>query len=226
MTENTKIAIDGPAASGKTEVGSMVAHKLGLRFFDTGLTYRAVVAIALQHGVSLNDVHGLTEIAASIELEFNLTNADGLSEAQEVQVVNLVNDDLRSETISDMASQISQYKTVREVLVELQRDLIDASPSGIVVVGRDIGTVVMRNTADVKIYLKVSSEISAQRRSQQNQQAYASVLDELNKRDKRDSERTVSPLKPALDATIVNTDDLTVAAVVEYVLNHIAAVTT
>ena len=181
-----KIAIDGPAASGKTALGQALAQQFGLRFVETGKMYRAV-ALAFDRGISLSNI----EISVTEDGRFLLNDQDVTSQ-------------LHTKELDQKSSQVATLPEVRDRMVELQRRI--AEQSGIVMEGRDIGTVVLPN-ADVKIFLQATARERAQRRIMQRHEGnLEQVVQELILRDKRDSERAVAPLKPASDATIIETD--------------------
>jgi cytidylate kinase len=194
-----KIAIDGPAAVGKTSVGRALANEFGCRFVETGKMYRAV-ALALDRGVPL-DAIGI-EVTDSERL---LLNGED------------VTDLLHTPEYDQKSSQVATRPEVRARLVELQRKI--ATQSDVVMEGRDIGTVVLPN-ADVKLFLRAASEIRAKRRMKQRRaDDYLGTLQQLNRRDDRDETRSVAPLKPARDATIIDTDRRTLIEVISAASN-------
>jgi len=181
-----KIAIDGPAASGKTSLGQALALEFGLRFVETGKMYRAV-ALAFDRGIKLSDI----KIRITEDARFMLNEQD-------------VTAQLHTPEMDQKSSQIATLQDVRNRMVELQREI--ASQHDVVMEGRDIGTVVLPQ-ADVKIFLKATTHERAQRRIEQRHGGdLDQVTRELAVRDKRDSERAIGPLKPAADATIIETD--------------------
>jgi len=181
-----KIAIDGPAASGKTSLGRALANQYGLRFVETGKMYRAV-ALAFERGIPLDEV----SIEVSSDERFLLNGED-------------VTPLLHTKEMDQKSSQVATLPEVRERMVQLQRTIADRH--GVVMEGRDIGTVVLPN-ADVKIFLQATVEERARRRiAQRHGGNPADVVRELEVRDRRDSERAIAPLKPAADATIIETD--------------------
>ena len=208
------VAIDGPAGSGKSAVGKRVASALGLPFVDSGLMYRAVAWLATDRGVRYEDTAELTNLARSsrITIEGPEVHADG--------------DDLTghvySPQASEGASQVAQVGGVREALVLQQRRL---GHGGVVMAGRDIGTVVFPDTPH-KFFLTASVEERARRRARQIE-ARGEVADEaalrreVAERDRRDAGRAISPMRPAADATLVATDGLDLAQVVEAVLEGV-----
>ena len=214
------IAIDGPVGSGKTTVGRLLAARLGHTFLDTGVMYRAVTYLALQKNVSLNDAPALTKLASTTEME--LVPASG-EECRVIVDSGDLTDRLRSPEVDRAVSAVSAVPGVREVLVRLQREV--AIRGQIVMVGRDIGTVVLPG-ADLKIYLVACPEERARRRYLETLQRdeptnYDQVLADLKRRDKLDSERALAPLQPASDAAIVDTDGLDVAEVLNKVVSLI-----
>ena len=209
----TAIAIDGPAAAGKTVVGIRLAKKIGYRFLDTGMMYRAATVAALDANADFDNHDQLTKAAEDIEIEAR-AGADGMT----LIIVNGndITPRLRSHEVDSRVSIVSAIPRVREIMVAAQRKL--ASGGGIVMVGRDIGTVVLKD-ADPKIYLTASLETRAERRfiemkDRPGQPPLDQVLETMRKRDDIDSSREASPLRPADDAVIVETDDMSVEEVV------------
>jgi len=189
-----KIAIDGPAAVGKTSVGRALAEEFGCRFVETGKMYRAV-ALAFDRGVPLDEVR----IEVTDGGRFVLNGED-------------VTELLHTPEYDQKSSQVATRPEVRARLVELQREI--AAQGDVVMEGRDIGTVVLPD-ADVKLFLRASSPVRARRRiEQRGRGGYEETLDELRRRDERDSRRDVAPLKPARDATIIDTDRKTLVEVI------------
>lgn len=208
------IAIDGPAGTGKSSVSRGLAKELGARYLDTGSMYRIVTLALLSAGVDLEDP---TAIAAAADVplsvgfdpEVEQTYLDGHD----------VSEQIRSDEVTRAVSAVSAVPEVRAHLVRLQRELAVGLES-VVVEGRDIGTVVLPD-ADVKIFLTASAETRARRRNDQNVAAgladdYETVLADVRRRDHLDSTRAVSPLRPAEDALIVDTSDMTKAEVIAH----------
>ena len=209
----TAIAIDGPAAAGKTVVGTKLAKKIGYRFLDTGMMYRAATVAALDANADFEDLDELAEVAEKMDIEAK-AGPDGST----LIFVNGtdITARLRSHEVDSNVSVVSAVPRVREVMVAAQRKL--ASGGGIVMVGRDIGTVVLKD-AEPKIYLTASLETRAERRflemkDRPGQPPLEQVLETMRKRDDIDSSREASPLRPADDAVVLETDDLTVEQVV------------
>ena len=194
-----KIAIDGPAASGKTSVGQALARQFNLRFVETGKMYRAV-ALAFDRGIKLSDI----DIQVTRDERFLLNGQDVTSQ-------------LHTQEMDQKSSQVATLPNVRERMVEMQRKIADQHD--VVMEGRDIGTVVLPN-ADVKIFLDATARERARRRIEQRHCGdLDQVEQELMVRDKRDSERAVAPLKPATDATILHTDQKALEEVISEASN-------
>ena len=193
------IAIDGPVAAGKTMVGRELAKRLGLRYLDTGVMYRAITWLAMKNDTPIEDEAALGTLASQTPIRLDGWNSD------RVLVDGIrVGPELREAQVDHHVSLVSQVSPVRRALVMQQRRM--ASEGQIVMVGRDIGTVVLPS-ADMKIYITASSEERARRRwkefqSQGRKADYQSVLNETRARDELDSQRDDSPLKPAEDAWV------------------------
>ena len=216
MKSRNEIAIDGPAASGKTAVGTELARRLDYRFLDTGRMYRAVTLLALEAGIDVQDQAALTELSQRLHMEL----VDAPSGDRLVVDGRDVTDELRARKVDTNVSRVSAVKGVRVALVAQQRKIAAQGP--IVMVGRDIGTVVLPD-AKVKVYLDASAEVRAQRRVREmsangGDASYDRVLEELQMRDAIDSRRNESPLRAAEKALIVATDDMSVCEIVDKVL--------
>jgi len=203
------IAIDGPVASGKSAVGGTVARKLGYRFVDTGMMYRAVTWQALERGIDTDDQAALAKLAedVSIEVAEDRVLIDGVD----------ISDRLRSQRVGERVSLVSRVQGVRTAMVARQRQL--AAEGGIVMAGRDIGTVVLPD-APLKVYLDASPEERVRRRHAElvGSASPEQVREELALRDAIDKEREASPLRPADDAVIIDTDHLSLEQVVDRIL--------
>lgn len=204
------IAVDGSAASGKSTVGRLLAERLGYRFLDTGIMYRAVTWAALQREIDVHDPQALTNLARSLNISVELPEAGSVEPARILVDSEDVTHHLRGPEIDECVSLVSRVRGVREALVRRQKEI--AAEGGIVMAGRDIGTVVLPD-ADVKIYLDASPEERARRRHGDFERAGRAssedaVLQDLRRRDQIDRERDISPLKPADDATIIDTSGL------------------
>lgn len=218
------IAIDGPAASGKSTIGNLIANKLGYISLDTGIMYRAVAYKAVQEGVDVFDDQAVSDLAEKILIDIRPSYQD---DGRQFDVIIDGIDrswDIRTPEVNQVVSEVSVYPRVRKAMTELQRDI--AKNGKIVMIGRDIGTVVLPQ-ADMKIYLEASVEVRAQRRyieelSRGKKVCLDEIADSLRHRDEIDSGRAVAPLRPAGDAIVVNSDDMTVYEVVEFILGLIA----
>lgn len=203
----TRIAVDGPVASGKSTIGRYLAHELGYLYLDTGAMYRGITALAIDRHVGVNDEAAVTALARHVHLDFPaLDSADVVNPPLLADGVDITSE-LRSPAVDRQVSQISSYAGVRAAMVAQQRAIAGRRP--VVMVGRDIGTEVLPD-AEVKIYLTASVEDRAQRRYQERREAGMAVnleetLDDLRRRDRLDSERPISPLRPAADAILVDT---------------------
>jgi cytidylate kinase len=211
------IAIDGPAASGKTTTARLVAAKLGYLLVDTGAMYRALALKSLREGIGPSDAAGLEALARSTEVTLE-PRSDG---ARVFLDGREVTGEIRTPDVSERASRIAEHPGVRARMVELQRAL--GASGGVVVEGRDIGTVVFPD-ADVKVYLVASSGERAERRRKdlaeagREPPAVADVLADIDARDRRDSNRAVSPLRKAEGAVEIDTTSLGIEEQVEAVL--------
>ncbi len=210
------VALDGPGSSGKSSVGAAAARAAGYRFCDTGLLYRAVTWLAEARGVSVDDAEGLVGLVDDVQLA---SDAEGRLAGVLVDGVDHTAD-VRAPAVDSAVSAVSAVPEVRSALLQRQRDL--ARDGGIVMAGRDIGTVVLPD-ADLKLYLDASVTERARRRAEErgldpDGPGAAAILDALRRRDRLDATRLVAPLRIAPDARILTTDgntfEQTVAAVV------------
>ncbi len=213
------IAIDGPSGAGKGTVSQLVARRLGWHFLDSGALYRLVVQAAKNHAITLDNVEALETLAAHLDVQFRVTD-DG-SPVQVILEGEDVTASIRSEEIGNEASRVAALPGVRAALLERQRAF--RTPPGLVADGRDMGTVVFPD-AEVKIFLTASAEERAQRRYKQLKEKNSNVifndlLKEITERDKRDTERSVAPLRPAADAVTIDTTALAIEQVVEQVMS-------
>ncbi|MDS1116856.1 (d)CMP kinase [Gordonia westfalica] len=216
MTEGATrvVAIDGPAGTGKSSVSKLLADKVGASYLDTGAMYRAVTLAVLDAGVALDDPAGIARVVDAVDIEL-IPNGEGSSTV--LLGGRDVSGPIRTDHVTSAVSAVSAVPEVRTKLVALQRQ--NAQGRFVVVEGRDIGTVVFP-TADVKIFLTATPEARADRRHKQNLAAgrdsdYAAVLESVNRRDHLDSTRTVSPLRAADDAVVVDTSDKTLMEVLD-----------
>jgi cytidylate kinase len=223
MTKNTPpsiIALDGPAASGKSTLARTLADSLGYLFFDTGVMYRAITWIALQRDLNLRDEAAVTELAQKAQIDIRPpSKADG--RACDVLIGNKdVTWDMRDGEVDANVSIVSAYAGVRKALSEQQRRI--GMRGKVVMVGRDIGTVVLPE-ADLKIYLDASAEERAKRRFNEiiargEKADYDEILRKVIERDHIDSTRAVAPLRPADDAVIIDSDKMNAEQVVACVM--------
>ena len=214
------IAIDGPAASGKTTIGTLVANKIGYMCLDTGIMYRAVALQALKEGIEIADEAAVTSLAERIEIDIlHASSEDG---RQFDVMINGVDHtwDIRTAAVNAVVSEVSAYPGVRRAMTVQQRKI--AEKGKIVMIGRDIGTVVLPD-AELKIYLDASVEVRAQRRYIEDlghgkDVCLEEVVESLRHRDEIDSGRAIAPLKAADDAVVIDSDKMTVYEVVEVVM--------
>ena len=211
MTKKTPpsiVALDGPAASGKSTLGRTLADSLGYLFFDTGIMYRAITWIALQHDLNLRDEAVITELAQKAQIDIQ-PPSKGDGRACDVIIGEKdVTWDMRDGEVDENVSAISAYAGVRQSLSEQQRRI--GLRGKVVMVGRDIGTVVLPE-ADLKIYLDASADERAKRRFDEiiargEKADYEEILKKVIERDRIDSTRAVAPLRPADDAVIIDSD--------------------
>lgn len=211
------VAVDGPAGTGKSSVSRGLARALQARYLDTGAMYRIVTLAVLRAGIDPADEIAVGTTAATVELSVGYDpDVDRCYLAGED-----VSAEIRGDEVTRAVSAVSSVSAVRTRLVELQREFADGR-SSIVVEGRDIGTVVLPD-ADVKIFLTATAETRARRRNNQNIAAglpdnYDTVLADVRRRDHLDSIRTVSPLRPATDAIVVDTSEMTETEVIAHLL--------
>ncbi len=214
------ITLDGPAASGKSTVGRKLADTLGYLFFDTGIMYRAVTWIAIQHDMDLSDGIILTELAENAQIDIRPPSKKDGRACDVIIAEKDVTWEMRSSEVDANVSVVSAYAGVRKALTEQQRRI--GLRGKVVMVGRDIGTVVLPE-ADLKIYLDASAEERARRRYDEiiargEQSNYDEILKKMIERDRIDSTRAVAPLRPADDAVIIDSDKMDAEQVFEYVL--------
>jgi cytidylate kinase len=208
------VAIDGGVASGKSAVGRRVAEALGLPFVDSGLMYRSITRLAAERGIDPRGADAVTQLARSTQLKIDGERiwADGTE----------ITEGIYDADFAEALPVISAIPGVREALVEQQRKMGD---EGVVMAGRDIGTIVFPN-ADHKFFLVASLAEKVRRRAMQYERRGEKVDEEamrkeVEARDRVDSERSVAPLRPAEDAIVIDTDNLTIDEVVDTILNKI-----
>ncbi|GEN53895.1 (d)CMP kinase [Halobacillus faecis] len=211
------IAIDGPAAAGKSTVAKKVAEKLSFIYVDTGAMYRALTWKALKQGISLEDEAGLSHLLSQSDL--NLVQSDA---GQRVILDQRdVSEEIRTAEVTNQVSIVAKHKHVREEMVQRQQELV--KDKGVVMDGRDIGTHVLPD-AEVKIFMIASVEERAERRHKENlEKGYPSDLnqlkEEIRKRDEIDSNREIAPLVKAEDAIEIDTTSMNIDEVVSQILN-------
>ncbi|MEU7632805.1 (d)CMP kinase [Nocardia sp. NPDC049220] len=215
------VAMDGPSGTGKSSVSRLLANRLDARYLDTGAMYRVATLRVLRAGIELTDTAAIAVAVKELPLSI------GTDPSREVIRLDGedVSSEIRGDAVTKAVSAVSAVPEVRELLVALQRDLTTAARR-IVVEGRDIGTVVLPD-ADAKIYLTASAEARAERRNQQNiaegrGDDYAGVLADVQRRDTLDSTRKISPLRPAADAVLVDTSELTMDEVIDELYGVVA----
>ena len=214
MGKTYSIAIDGPAGAGKSTIARRLAAELGYYYVDTGAIYRTVAYFLDLLGISPKDVDGVSRYIdeLTIEIEYDETGKQHM-------IMNGmdVTEEIRTQDISQKASLVSAHAVVRDVLLDMQRDV--AKHHNVIMDGRDIGTVVLPK-ADVKIFLTASPEVRAQRRTDEltakGQKAnYEQILKEIQQRDYQDTHRQIAPLKMAKDSVKVDTSEMDIDAVVD-----------
>ncbi len=214
------IAIDGPAASGKSTLAENLASALDYLFFDTGVMYRAVTLAALKTDTPVKDEVAVTAIANELDLDVLSPSTDDGRQCDVLMDGEDVTWEIRSPAVDENVSQVSMYPGVREAMTKRQREI--GLRGAVVMVGRDIGTVVLPE-AELKIYLEASVEARAKRRYEESLQRgnpveYDVILEGMRERDRLDSTRTLAPLKPADDAIILDSTKLSIDEVLEKAL--------
>ena len=214
------IAIDGPAASGKSTVGLAVAQKLGYLYFDTGVMYRAATWAALDRGVAIEDEAAVTRLTEALRIDVTPPTEDDGRQYTVCADGRDITWEIRSVAVNGSVSPVSTYPGVRRVLTAQQRRI--GAAGSVVMVGRDIGTVVLPE-AEVKIYLDASVEERARRRHRENIERgradeFEAVLNELRERDRIDSSRAAAPLQVPKGALIIDSTVLSVEQVVKRIL--------
>ena len=213
MEKKYSIAIDGPAGAGKSTIAKALARELGYYYVDTGAIYRTVAYFLDLLGISPKDVDGVERYIdeLTVDIEYD-------EEGKQHMIMNGmdVTEEIRTQDISQKASLVSAHKVVRDMLLDMQRDV--ARQHNVIMDGRDIGTVVLPK-ATVKIFLTASAEVRAQRRTDEllskGQKAdYPQILKEIQLRDHQDSTRPIAPLKQAKDAILVDTSALDIEGVI------------
>ena len=213
MAKTITIAIDGPAGAGKSTIARALAKELGYYYVDTGAIYRTVAYFLDLLGVSPKDVDGVERYLDELTIDIQYDE-----EGKQHMIMNGmdVSDDIRTQDISQKASLVSAHGIVRDMLLDMQRDV--ARKHNVIMDGRDIGTVVLPK-ATVKIFLTASAEVRAQRRLDEllakgQKGNFQQVLADIQKRDHQDSHRPIAPLKQAKDAVLLDTSELDIDAVI------------
>ena len=211
-----QVTLDGPSGTGKSSVARAVAAKLGADYLDTGAMYRAATVAVLDAGVDPEDAEAVARVVAAARIEVGTTASEELVLVDGVDVAERI----RGAAVTRAVSPVSAVPAVRRQLVDQQRSLV-AAAVGVVVEGRDIGTVVLPD-ATCKVYLTAAPEIRAERRAGQlgltEPDEIAALAEDLRRRDEYDSSRADSPLRPASDAIVVDGTDVAREAVVERVV--------
>lgn len=219
------VAIDGPAGAGKSTVTQKVAERLGYTRVDTGALYRTVALLCVRRGVALTDAARVSEVAE----ELSAAGAVELSTRGAEVTIRAWGDDItteiRSREASIGASIVSQIPEVREALLSIQQKL--GAGGGVVLEGRDIGSVVFPD-AEAKFYLTASARVRAERRRAELSEsgdapALEDIIDEVNERDRRDTERPIAPLVQAADAVVIDSSQLSIDEVVERIVQRVRA---
>ena len=213
------IAIDGPAATGKSTSAKLVSKKLGFTYLDTGAMYRCVTLLVLRNNVEINNQDHLASLLKNFQLDIKKNGKDHLFLLDGEDVSK----DIRSSDVTDNVSAVSALPVVRKKLVSIQRKIADNQDS--VVEGRDIGTVVFPN-ADVKFFIVADTLVRAKRRQLDlkrlgEKKTIDSLIKEIRDRDNYDSQRKISPLTKAIDAIEVNTTNTTIDEQVNFMVNKV-----
>ncbi|MFU2059796.1 (d)CMP kinase [Avibacterium volantium] len=219
MQKNLVITVDGPSGAGKGTLCYALAQKLGFALLDSGAIYRVTALAALKKQVSLEDEVALANLARHLDVEF-------LPEDNEVKIIleeEDVSRQIRTQEVADAASKVAVFPQVRAALLQLQQSF--ANEKGLIADGRDMGTVVFPN-AQVKLFLDASAEERAKRRYKQLQTKgingnFAQIFAEIEERDFRDRNRSIAPLKPAEDALLLDSTELSIEEVIAQALDYI-----
>lgn len=219
------ITIDGPSGSGKGTISQIVAQRLGWHFLDSGALYRLVALAAQRKGMALHDEAALARLAAALDVEFRSAGASAPERPPEAAILldgADVTAALRTETCANAASKVAALPAVRLALLDRQRAF--RRPPGLVADGRDMGSVVFPD-APLKIFLTASAEVRAERRYKQLKEkginvTISSLTKEISERDARDSARSIAPLRPAAEAVVLDSSTLSIAEVVQRVLQY------
>ena len=206
------VTVDGPSGSGKSTVCKLISNILNIEYLDTGSMYRSLAYFCLKENINLEDEEEVMHVLNNLEITF---------ESSKIKVNGeFLRDKIRTNDVSMAASKVSTYYSVRERLVEIQRQI--ASNKSIIIDGRDAGTNILKN-ADYKFYLDASPEVRAKRRfnEQKDDSSYETILKDIKLRDEQDKNRKYAPLKRAEDAVYINSDDMNIDVVVEKIIEII-----
>lgn len=220
MGMGISIALDGPAGSGKSTIARTVALKFNYIYIDTGAMYRAITLKALQHKVPMDNNEALTQLAHQTLIRFKYVEIEGASQLRVIMDGSDVSEAIRSLEVTNNVSLVSAIAGVREALVKLQRDM--AQEGGVVMDGRDIGTVVLPN-AELKVFLTASVKERSKRRWLELKAKGIEVdpdelEEQIRKRDEFDSNREVNPLRQAVDAILIDTTELSIDEVTDQIV--------
>lgn len=215
MPKIFQIAIDGPSGAGKSTIAKKVAEELAIDYIDTGAMYRAVGLKMLRLGIPMEENETLFEMLGNTDVDF--------SEGRVYLDGEDVSDVIRTQEVSKAASDCSAFATVRRKLVELQQAM--GKRKSVIMDGRDIGTVVLKD-AEYKFYLTATAEERAMRRFKElqakgSEDTYEKVLEDVNKRDYNDTHREVDPLRQADDAVLIDSTDMSIDEVVDFVIEAV-----
>lgn len=206
------VTVDGPSGSGKSTVCKLISNILNIEYLDTGSMYRFLAYFCLKKNINLEDEEEVMHVLNNLDITF---------ESSKIKVNGeFLRDKIRTNDVSMAASKVSTYYSVRERLVEIQRQI--ASNKAIIIDGRDAGTNILKN-ADYKFYLDASPEVRAKRRfnEQKDDSSYETILKDIKLRDEQDKNRKYAPLKRAEDAVYINSDDMNIDEVVEKIIEII-----
>ena len=220
ISKRLVITVDGPAGAGKTTVSRALADRLGYKYIDTGALYRGVAYEVMSKGLSYDDDKGLEDLFVGLKLKFVLGKNGLRLISNDLDITDLI----RTPEITMFASAVSARSIVRKYLLCLQRDM--GREKGVVFEGRDMGTVVFPD-ADIKYFLDASHKTRALRRYNEMEQESSQTIDDVERdmkqRDENDSSRELAPLKPAKDAEIIDSTDISANEVVELMVSYIEA---
>lgn len=206
------VTVDGPSGSGKSTVCKLISNILNIEYLDTGSMYRSLAYFCLKKNINLEDEEEVMHVLNNLDITF---------ESSKIKVNGeFLRDKIRTNDVSMAASKVSTYYSVREKLVEIQRQI--ANNKAIIIDGRDAGTNILKN-ADYKFYLDASPEVRAKRRfnEQKDDSSYETILKDIKLRDEQDKNRKYAPLKRAEDAVYINSDDMNIDEVVEKIIEII-----